>query len=131
MRFEAGGKYTQGVTDPDPVTAPESILEEHILVFGEDAREDPDKIILALLGTSTESVTLDLYTLIEDRGGLDTDKYIGSDKRWFKFATGVVVTNGTLAEVTSGLPAGGVVYARRTADTITSTQTRNLLARWV
>ncbi len=87
---------------------------------------------LALAGTGSESVTLSLYFLLDETDfKLPRTKYINSDHRWFQFATGVVVTNGTLQQVTSGIPAGGVVYARRTADSITGGQTRNLLTAWV
>ncbi len=130
MRFQASGSYLAAEADVDPVTTPQSILEKHLLKFERSAREDPDKLQLALLGTSTEDVTLDLYTLVEDRLAIDSDRYISSTKRWIRFATGTIVTNGSITEVTTALPAGGVVYARRTADTITGGQTRVLVARW-
>jgi len=33
--------------------------------------------------------------------------------------------------VSSGLPAGGVIYARRTADTIGAGEVRPLLCSWI
>lgn len=130
MRFQASGKFEEGGSDYDPISAPESILAEHILTLP-DKSEKPTALYLALAGTSTETVTLSLYFLLDETDALgNVTKYIDANHRWFQFATGIVVTNGTLQTVTSSLPGGGVVYARMTAETITAGQTRTLLSAW-
>jgi len=131
MLFHATGVYEQGVSDPDPETAPQNVLVNHILMPKRDAPRNPTTLYLALLGTGGETVTLDLHLLIESgRPDAKRADYINADARWFKFATSEVVTNGTLAKVTSGIPAGGIIYARRTSDTITAGQTRSLVMAW-
>ena len=131
MEFHATAKFEQGVSDVDPVAAPATILEDHFLLPDSKAPKDPSALYIALLGASTETVTLDLYFLIEN--GKHSQKYSdykNADARWFAFATSQVVTNGTLLKITTGLPAGGIIYARRTADTITAGQTRALQIAW-
>lgn len=131
MQFHATAKFTQGVADVDPVAAPATILEEHFLIPDSAAPKDPSALYIALLGASTETVTLSLYFLIENGlMGQTFDDYKVSTARWFPFATGQVITNGTLTKITSGLPAGGIIYARRTADAITASQTRALQIAW-
>lgn len=131
MLFHATGSFEQGVSDIDPVAAPENALSEHILMPKRLAPVDPTTLYLALLGVSSETVTLDLYFLIEN-GKPDAKKadYINTAARWFQFATSQVITNGTLTKITSGIPAGGIIYARRTADSITAGQTRKLTMAW-
>lgn len=130
MRFQASGKFEEGTTGVDPVTGPENISTDHVFVLP-DKPEKPTALYLALAGASTETVTLTLYFLLDETGvGADSSKYVDADHRWFQFATGIVVTNGTLQTVTADLPGGGVVYARMTAETITASQTRTLLAAW-
>lgn len=130
MRFQATGKYEQGVSDVDPVTNPDTILSEHLFTLP-DRPDDPTALYLALEGTSTETVTLTLYFLLDKTPIEGTNaKYINAANRWFQFASGIVVTNGTIQKVTADLPGGGVVYARRTADTITASQIRPLHLCW-
>lgn len=133
MRFQSSGKFEQGVADVDPTASPGTILPGHILALPEGSFGDPAAALwLALLGVSTENLTLSLYFLIDETAKVDpASKFISASNRWFQFASGVVVTNGTLQTVTANIPAGGIVYARRTADTITAGQTRNLVAAWV
>jgi len=131
MDFHATAKFEQGVSDIDPVAAPQTALPGHFLWPTRSAPKDPTALYIALLGASTETVTLTLYFLIESLGiDASVDDYISTTARWFQFATGQVVTNGTLLTVSSGIPAGGVIYARRTADTITASQTRALVSAW-
>jgi len=131
MRFQMSAKFEQGVADVDPVTAPQNILVEHFCDPGVKAPDDPEALYLALMGTGAETVTLDLYLLIESKNvDAKAADYKEAGTRWFQFATGLVVTNGTLASVTANLPAGGIIYARRTADAITVGQTRSLLMSW-
>lgn len=135
MRFQTSGKFEQGVADVDPVTLPGSLLQGHIFVLPETLPgvNAPD-LWIALIGSGSETVTLTLYFLIDETSPYNTDvtRYINSNHKWFQFASGVVVTNGTLQIVSAGagVPSGGVVYARRTADTITAGQTRTLVAAW-
>jgi hypothetical protein len=73
-----------------------------------------------------------LYTLIEDfdiTQNFNTE-IVSAARRWFQFDTALEVTNGTLAIVTADLPAGGIIYARMTAETIAASQTRNMMAAW-
>jgi len=135
MRFQSSGQFEQGVADVDPVAAPQSILAAHVLGLPEAELNAPASALwLALAGAGVETVTLDLYFLIDETDVKnDVSRFIDSGHRWFQFATGVVVTNGTLQTVAAGagVPAGGVVYARRTGDTIAASQTRPLLAAWI
>lgn len=131
MRFHATAKFEQGVADIDPVAAPATILTTHVLWPEKTAPKDPATLYLALLGTGSETVTLDLYLLVENgKAGTKISDYVTTTARWFQFATGQVITNGTLTKITSGIPAGGVIYARRTADAITTAQTRPLVMAW-
>lgn len=133
MRFLDSATIVEGVADVDPVATPESIDRDHVMAFTKNRKMDPTALFLALMGTGAETVTVDLYLMVEDFGATETEpnKYIGASKRWLQFATGIVVTNGTLQTVTSGLPAGGVVYVRVTGETLGGGQTRQLLASWV
>lgn len=133
MKFQTSGKYTEGVADIDPIAAPQNVKPEHVLALPEGkVGRIPDALWLALLGASTETVTLDLYFLVDETDkAVGPERFVSANNRWFQFATGVVVTNGTLQKITADLPAGGVVYARRTADTITASQVRSLAAAWV
>jgi len=133
MRFQASGQFLAGQTDVDPAAAPNTILLPHLLV-PRPRREEinaPSVLKLALLGTGAETLTVSLYGLVED---VDRPQSRADLKaagiRWTVFATGVVVTNGAYTNVTSDLPIGGILYARRTADTITALQTRALHMAW-
>jgi len=130
MRFDGSGKYEQGVADVDPVATPGTILQDHIFNLP-DRPEDTEALYLALVGTGGETLTLDLYFLLDETNAGDpVSRFIDSSHRWFQFATGIVVTNGTLQKITASLPGGGVIYGRRTADTITAGQTRVLKSAW-
>lgn len=132
MRFQASGNFLAGQADVDPVAAPATILVGHMMAPKRSVTKEPASLDIILLGTGGETLTLDLYFLVEDKDIPATiGDYVSSASRWFQFATGQVVTNGTLLKVTAGLPAGGVMYARRTADTITGGQTRPLYMAWV
>jgi hypothetical protein len=132
MRFQATGTYIQGTADVDPVAAPATIQTNHFFSFKKNVTESPIKLILALAGAAGETVTVDIYTLLEhlDESALPAD-YAVSATRWFQFATGQVITNGALSVITSALPAGGSIYIRRTADAITAGQTRKLSVAWM
>jgi len=131
MIFHATAKFEQGVSDIDPVAAPATILTDHVLWPGKNAPKDPATLYIGLLGTASETVTLTLYLLIENgKADAKVSDYQTTSARWFQFATGQVITNGTLTKITSGIPAGGVIYARRTADAITAGQTRPLVIAW-
>ncbi len=134
MRFTSGGQFTDSEADIDPVAAPETALGGHILRFKDDPTvvlETPNVLSILLLGTGVETLTLDLYFLVEslDRVAQAKDSnVIATGQVWVQFATGQVVTNGTLLRITAGLPNRGLVYARRTADTLAAP--RQLLAAW-
>lgn len=132
MRLQSFGTFEQGVADVDPVAAPLTILTNHFYSFKKTITRVPTKLILALLGSGSETLTVSLYALAEhlDEEALPSN-YVAAATRWYSFATGVVVTNGALQTVTSGLPAGGTIYARRTADTIGTGLTRQLALSWM
>lgn len=134
MRFQTAAQITQGVADVDPIANPDQILLDHLMQFKAPTTVNPDKLMLALVGIGAEAVTLTLYFLIEDSDALATvsAEYLqNAARRWLQFDTALTVTNGTIQVATTGLPAGGVIYARVTADTIGASQTRSLLAAWV
>ncbi|HUX79064.1 MAG TPA: hypothetical protein VMW10_04870 [Alphaproteobacteria bacterium] len=139
MKFDMAGKFEQGVADVDPVSAPATIEQEHILVPKVapameriSIPKDPSELWLLLVGTGVETLTLTLYFLLEDMGHVASRvEYVDAAHRWYQFATGIVVINGTIQKVSSGLPAGGVIYARRTADTIGAGEVRPLLCSWI
>lgn len=129
MIFQGSSQIVQGVADVDPVAAPATIEIAHV-IRPKDEPAVVSRLMLALIGTGVETVTLDLYFDIADQGAIG-QTFARADKRWFQFATAQVITNGTLLEITSGLPNGGTIYTRRTADTIAASQTRNLMMAWV
>jgi hypothetical protein len=132
MRLQSFGTFTQGVADVDPVAAPTTILTNHFFSFKNHITRVPTKLILALLGISTETLTVTLYTLAEHLDeGVAPSSYVDAATRWYSFASGIVVTNGTLQTVTSGLPAGGTVYASMTDNTIGTGLTRQLAMSWM
>lgn len=131
MRFEGAGNFLAAESDVDPAAAPQSVLITHALIPKSHSTRNPRVLHLALLGTESETLTVSLYYLIEDRDVWFTvDDYRISGVRWIPFATGQVVTNGVLYQLTTDIPAGGIIYARRTADTITGGQTRRLYFAW-
>jgi hypothetical protein len=131
MEFHATAKITEGVADVDPVAAPETILNAHFMQPPISAPKDPTALYLALLGGAGETVTVDLYFLIENgKAGQNVADYKNTSAVWFKFVTAEVITVGTLTKITAGLPAGGIVYAAVTADTIGAGLTRDLVMAW-
>jgi hypothetical protein len=131
MKFDAAGRYLEGEADVDPVAAPATVKADHILNPKSGVMDDPAALHLVLAGTGSETVTLDLYMLVEDLGfPSSVSAYINTNTRWVRFAQGIVVTNGIPTILTENIPSGGVIYARRTADTITASQERALLAGW-
>ena len=133
MRFQTSASYLEGETDIDPIASPGTILSKHVLVLPEAKTPCPATALwLALIGEPAETLTLSLYLLVDETNHIESvERFVNVGHVWFPIATGVVVTHGTLLAHTSGIPAGGVVYARRTADAITAAQTRNLVAAWV
>lgn len=133
MRFQATGTYIQGTADVDPVAAPTTIQTNHFFDFGRHVTKAPTKLYLTLFGTASETVTVDIYTLLEhlDESATVANYAADAASRWVQFATGQVITNGVVTAITSALPAGGPIYIRRTADAIASGQTRKLSATWM
>lgn len=131
MEFHATAKITQGEADVDPTSAPETILEDHFLKPKPGVTKDPSTLYLALLGAAGETVTVNLYFLIENgKSGQGYTEYKNTSSKWFEFLTAEVITVGTLTKITSGLPAGGIIYARVTGDTIGAGETRDLVIAW-
>lgn len=131
MRFHGAGSFLAAAVDVDPVAAPETILTNHFMSPKSHATKIPTALHLALLGTGAETLTLDLYYLVADQDdGKKALDYKIAATRWIKFDTGVVVTNAVQSRMVDDLPAGGIIYARRTADTLTGGQTRQLMFAW-
>lgn len=131
MRYDSAGRFLQGEADVDPISAPETVKEDHILVPRSWAMKDPSALHLLLAGASTETLTVDLYMLVESLGISETiSSYITASTRWVRFAQGIVLTNGVPVVITENIPSGGIIYARRTADTITASQERTLYSSW-
>lgn len=132
MRFTGSARFTQGVADVDPVAVPATILPQHVCPMEDGV--GPSTLLLMLAGAAAETVTVSIYALVEDydEGADPATKFVGAGKRWFQIASGIVLTNNVLVEVTpSPIPTGGTIYLRRTADTITAGQTRPVIAQWV
>jgi hypothetical protein len=130
MRFQANGKFTQGVADVDPVASPGTIIEDHVLNLPRRPMGTRE-VFLQLIGTGTETLTIDLYFLIDETDlGQNKSRFVNASHKWIHVASGTVITNGVTQKITVNLVEGGVLYARRTADTITASQTRVLLAAW-
>ena len=137
MRFHGSGSFEEGVSDVDPVAAPATILTNHLLAPRYspknvlDSGLSPANLYLLLDGATAETLTLTLYFLVEDKDyNTPATEYKNTSAIWVPFATGEVITVGTLTKVSTGIPAGGIVYARRTADTIAGGETRKLLFAW-
>lgn len=135
MKYQTSGKYTQGASDPDPSTNPGTISEDHVLRLPQ-LDKAPTALYMALIGSGSETLTLDLFSLVDetdavpDPDDLSTSKYVQSAHKWVEFASGVLVVNGKLEIHTSDLPKGGVIYAQQKTDTIAANQTRVLVAAW-
>jgi len=135
MRFQSSGKFSQGVADVDPTVSPGTISESHVLRLP-DLKEKPSALYLALIGAGAETLTLDLFSLVDETNAvpdpedLTASRYVQSTHTWVEFAAGVVVANGKLEIHTADLPKGGVVYAQRKSDSIAAGQTRVLTAAW-
>jgi hypothetical protein len=127
MRFEAAGQYTAGVADVDPIANPGRVTPEHTLLLlrrQQDCDITGRRILLMLEAPVAETLTLGLWTLDDA-----TDPTVPADapdvttRRWYRFATGIVVTGSQLTEITAAVPAGGKVFARREADALVGTRT--------
>jgi hypothetical protein len=127
MRFEASGRYVNGVADVDPIAAPATVSPEHILSLlrrQNDCDVDGRRILLILEAPAAETLTVELWALDDA-----TDPPVFGDvaelstRRWYLFTPApIVVTGSRMIEVTAIVPAGGKVFARRTADTLTTTR---------
>lgn len=131
MRFDGSGTFLAGQSDVDPVAAPNTILSGHFLSPGSKSVKNPTKLHLLLAGVGSETLTVNLYYLVEDKSKSATvTDYTAATTRWVLFATAEVLTNNTVAQITTDIPAGGAIYMRRTGDTIASEQTRQVLFAW-
>ena len=117
MRFDATVPIANGVTDPDPLTTPASVPSARVVAV--NSRANPEDravtkgLLLALAGTGTETVTLEIYALDEA-----TEDLAVASRTYYLVATGQVVTHGQLLQVTTNVPPGGRFYFRQTAETV-------------
>jgi len=131
MKFHGNAKIEQGVVGVDPTSAPETIVEDCFVQPHPDITMDPDALYLALVGGAGETVTVNLHFLIENgKADQGFDDYKDSGSVWFEFVAGEVITVGTLTKITTGLPAGGIIYVEVTGDTIAAGETRDLRVAW-
>lgn len=136
MRFEGSMQVTQNVAGADPIADPELVKTNQLLLL--NARQPSSdvwgkRILLALEGAAGETVTCELWALDEETApNSNADSPTGiEDRKFYRFATGLVLTANIMAEVTAACPPGGTVYLRRTADTIAASQTRTVHATCV
>ena len=123
MQLDAVRTLTNGTVDPDPGVA--STISAG-LVFATRQRQPNSDVpntvlVLALEAPAAETVTVDLYAVIEDSAPpQDVGNLPGAvpSARFFLIATGVVVTGSRLLARECFL--GGQIYARVTADTLTT-----------
>lgn len=123
MQLDAVRTLTNGATDPDPGVA--STISAG-LVFATRARQPNSDVpntvlVLALEAPAAESVTVDLYSVFEDQAApQDVGNLPGAlaSSRFYLVASGVVITGSRL--LAREVFLGGQVYARVTADTLTT-----------
>lgn len=135
MKLEAAAQYTAGIADGDPAAEPQALDPKHYLTLARrqgDADINGRRLLLVLDAPATEAVTLELWA-VDDATipNSNADSPNVQTYRWYLFASAVVVTGRTVTEVTAKVPPGGLVYGRRTADTIGATLTRTLKATCV
>ena len=130
MKLEAEAKFLAGAAD-----ATVGAIATHVLDLARrqsDVSQLGKRILLAMDGTSAETVTLDLWAVDDATDEIQRipqpDSPVTTNRVWYRFATGVVVTGTRITEVTAAVPAGGLVYAQRTADAIVALETRTLKA---
>lgn len=128
MRFDATLAFVNGAAMPDPVAAPATIAFSQLadlrrIVQGTGSA--PKRLLLALEAPAAETLTVDLWALLEPPaivGVPDAEAVPPASRVFFRFATGLVLTGGVMAEVATVVPPGGVIYIRRTADALTTTR---------
>lgn len=120
MKFDGSVTVVNGSTGVDPIATPQNVPETSVVAVGKAGQAGPDgvrRILLALAGDSTETVTVTLYWR-------DPDSFqppaapVAANVRYYQIVAGTVVTNGQFAEVTAAIPNGGAVYIRVTAETV-------------
>lgn len=130
MRFQTSGQYLAGAADVDPEAVPGTILGSHVFPLAE--HPNPARLGLLLLGVALETLTLDLYFLVDETDPVQGPaRFVLASNIWVPFATGVVLVANTPEFVGTDLPAGGVIYGRRTADAIAPANTRKVLGAWL
>lgn len=127
MRFDGSVTIINGVAAPDPIADPEDVPSALLVNLPERARSSADqlcsRLLLALQAPAAESVTVELWALVEapERPGRPQDITTAPEDRIFlRFDVGLVLGGRELVEVTASVPVGGIVYVRRTADTLTT-----------
>ena len=124
MLFEATAQFVNAEADANPGTNPADIFQKHVLSTSR-RQADSDvlgkRLLLVLEAPVAETLTLDLWAIDDatDQDGQNDAPSGPSTRRWYRFATAVVVTGTRITEVTAACPAGGKIYAQRTADALT------------
>lgn len=125
MRFDATLNIVNGAAMPDPVAAPASVTFAQLADLRrvvQGSGQLPKRILLALDAPAAESVTVELWALQEPPaviGVSDAEVVAPADRVFHRFATGIACAGHALVEVATACPPGGIVYVRRTADTLT------------
>lgn len=127
MKFDATIPIVNGSSDPDPLTSPGLVPDDKVVAINSQApptdRGVTKGLLLALAGTGSEQVTLDIFAL--DEATQDLPK---ANRTYYRFATGVIVIHGRITEVTVGMPPGGRLYFRQTAETVIADRVMKIAA---
>lgn len=122
MKFIGSVPVTNGGTNPDPVTDPADVLAANLI--GHDGHGPlrtgtTQRLLLGFQGTgAATTTTVELWALDEA-----TNPAGGAlaDRRFYRIATGVVLTHLILTEVAATVPARGPYYVRQTAGAVAGT----------
>jgi len=132
MRFDAVLTFTNGAAMPDPVAAPATITFAQLADLRrivQATAQPPRRILLALDAPAVEAVTVELWAMREPPATIgiqDTHAVAPADRSFYRFASAVVCNGHDLVEVSTAIPNGGIVYVRRTADTLTVPRTMSI-----
>ena len=119
MDFIGQVAVANGGTDADPVAAPASVLAAKLIGHaGEGPLRDRDttqRFVLSFVGSAAgQTTTVEVWALDEATAG-----GAAADRRFYRIATGVVLTHKVLTAVAGPVPASGPFYIRQTAGAAT------------
>ena len=112
--------------DPDPRTSPEDVPDRALSRASLTLRNSDTifrRVLLTLEGTSPQTATVDLYA--QNDQGLDRQATMTTNpvltpeeraaRRFYRFATGIIVTVGRFQELLVDIPTPGNIYVRVTS----------------